>query len=124
MGSDNMALVESFEVQVPEPFDEITLGQRIEDENPYVSVVMQEVARMNKLMGEINRSLAELKLGLLGSLNMSDLMEALLKSLHLIQVPATWNKVGYPSLKNLAGWFADMLERQKQLVRWTDGAGC
>merc|ERR1711966_410593 len=65
-GGDNMALVEGFENQVPEPFDEITLGQRIEDENPYVCVVTQEVARMNMLTGEITRSLAELKLGLLG----------------------------------------------------------
>jgi len=79
---------------------------------------------MNKLMGEINRSLAELKLGLLGSLNMSDLMEALLRSLQLQQVPANWNKVGYPSLKSLGGWFADMILRQAQLARWTDGNGC
>lgn len=123
-GSSAMDLVEEFEVQVPELFDMITLGQRIEDETPYVCVVMQECERMNMLMGEINRSLAELKLGLLGSLNMSDLMEALLKSLHLQQVPANWTKVGYPSLKGLGSWFADMLLRQAQLARWTDGAGC
>jgi len=119
-----MALVEGFENQVPEPFDEITLGQRIEDENPYVCVVTQEVARMNMLTGEITRSLAELKLGLLGALNMSDLMEGLLRALTLQQVPANWNKVGYPSLKGLAGWFTDMLLRQQQLAMWIEGAGC
>jgi len=123
-GGDAMTIVEDLEAQVPELFDMITLGQRIEDENPYVCVVMQECERMNGLMGEINRSLAELKLGLLGSLNMSDLMEALLSALFLQQVPANWNKVGYPSLKGLAGWFADMILRQNQLARWTEGAGC
>jgi len=123
-GDTSMQLVEEFEVQVPELFDMITMAQRIEDENPYVCVVMQECERMNALMGEIIRSLAELKLGLLGSLNMSDLMEALLKALQLQQVPANWTKVGYPSLKGLAGWFGDMLLRQKQLFDWTDGSGC
>jgi len=119
-----MTVVEDLEKEVPELFDMITMSQRIEDENPYVCVVMQECERMNKLMGEINRSLAELKLGLLGALNMSDLMEALLTALFLQQVPATWTKVGYPSLKGLAGWFADMILRQAQLFRWTDGNGC
>merc|ERR1711988_48085 len=123
-GNDAMSVVEDLEKEVPELFDMITLSQRIEDENPYVCVVMQECERMNKLMGEINRSLAELKLGLLGALNMSDLMEALLTALFLQQVPATWTKVGYPSLKGLAGWFADMILRQAQLARWTDGNGC
>jgi dynein heavy chain len=119
-----MSIVESFEAQVPEQFDEITLDQRVEDRNPYVCVVLQEVERMNKLMFEITRSLAELKLGLLGALNMSDLMEALLTALGLQQVPANWNKVGYPSLKSLGPWFSDMLLRQQQLATWTEGSGC
>jgi len=119
-----MAMVEELEARIPELFDEITLDQRVEDRNPYVCVVLQEVERMDKLMGEIGRSLAELKLGLLGSLNMSDAMEALLKALSLQQVPASWAKVAYPSLKNLANWFEDMRKRQEQLAEWTTGAGC
>lgn len=79
---------------------------------------------MNKLLNEIIRSLAELKLGLQGALNMSDLMEALLKSLFLEKVPANWTKVGYHSLKGLGGWFNDMILRHAQLERWTDGTGC
>jgi len=116
--------VEDLEEKIPEMFDEITLDQRVEDRNPYVCVVLQEVERMNKLMGEIARSLAELKLGLLGSLNMSDMMEALLKALFLMQVPANWTKAAYPSLKGLTGWFEDMRKRQAQLAKWTEGAGC
>jgi len=123
-GNDTMAMVEELEARIPELFDEITLDQRVEDRNPYVCVVLQEVERMDKLMGEIGRSLAELKLGLLGSLNMSDAMEALLKALSLQQVPASWAKVAYPSLKNLANWFEDMRKRQEQLAEWTTGAGC
>lgn len=79
---------------------------------------------MNKLTSEIRRSLAELKLGLQGALNMSDLMEALLKALFIQQVPATWTKVGYPSLKGLGSWFEDMIKRHEQLAAWTAGSGC
>merc|ERR1712216_1107231 len=51
-------------------------------------------------------------------------MEALLSALYIQKVPATWTKVAYPSLKGLAGWFADMIKRSEQLYRWTDGNGC
>jgi len=121
---DPMVMVEELENKVPPLFDEITLDQRVQNRNPYVCVVLQEVERMNQLMREINRSLGELKLGLLGALNMSDLMEDLLKALYIEKVPATWTKVAYPSIKPLGGWFIDMIMRQEQLAKWTQGNGC
>jgi dynein heavy chain len=79
---------------------------------------------MNVLISYMKTSLAELKLGLQGALNMSDAMEALQSSMSMNKVPALWNKFAYPSLKNLSGWFGDMLLRSAQLSKWIEGAGC
>jgi len=113
-----MEMIEELQGLLPEMFDEITLGQRATDRTPYVCVIIQEVERMNLLTGEIRRSLTELKLGLEGALNMSDLMDDLLVSLKLGRVPSGWNKQAYPSLKALGLWFTDMLVRIEQLQAW------
>jgi dynein heavy chain len=119
-----MATIEDFESQLPENFDEITLDQRVDDRNPYVCVVLQEVARMNILLDTIRNSLADLKLGLQGALNMSDAMEDLQTALGLNKVCALWVKYSYPSLKSLGAWFQDALLRAAQLSKWTEGSAC
>lgn len=60
---------------------------------------------MNTLLGEIKRTLDDLKLGLTGALNITDAMENLQRSLQFNKVPASWESVAYPSRKNLALWF-------------------
>ena len=117
-------MIEDFEAQLPHDFDEITLDQRVQDRNPYVCVVLQEVARMNILLRTIRASLGELKLGLQGALNMSDAMEDLMNAMGLNRVCALWQKYSYFSLKNLAAWFADMLLRSAQLDKWIEGSDC
>merc|ERR1712032_434777 len=47
-------------------------------------------------------------------------MEKLGSDLQLNAVNAGWFKKAYPSLKSLAAWFNDLLERVKQLNVWTD----
>ena len=49
----------------------------MKDKTPYVVVALQEAARMNTLLTEMQQSMEELLLGLGGSLNMSDKMEKL-----------------------------------------------
>jgi len=119
-----MAMIDEFEGMLPEDFDELTLDQRVEDRNPYVCVVLQEVARMNILLRTMKQSLADLKLGLQGALNMSDAMETLQSCMGLNRVCPLWVKYSYPSLKNLGAWFADALLRAAQLQGWIDGSGC
>jgi dynein heavy chain len=119
-----MAMIEEFEGMLPEDFDEITLDQRIQDRDPYVCVVTQEVARMNILISTIRTSLGDLKLGLQGALNMSDAMEELQSNMNLNRVTPLWVKFSYPSLKNLGSWFADMILRIGQLAKWIEGSGC
>lgn len=74
---------------------------------------------MNILLGEIKRSLEDLRLGLTGALNITDQMEALGAALQFNKVPANWEKFAYFSRKGLAAWFFDLIERNNQLTAWT-----
>jgi dynein heavy chain len=62
--------------------------------------------------------LKELDLGLKGDLTISEAMESLMNSLFLNQVPASWEKLAYPSLSGLGMWYADLLMRIKELENW------
>merc|ERR1719446_1310565 len=42
-----------------------------------------------------------------------------MNSLFTQKVPAGWENLAWPSMAGLAGWFANFLERQKQLAEWT-----
>lgn len=46
-------------------------------------------------------------------------MENLSNALFLDLVPATWASKAYPSLYTLGIWYADMLQRVKELESWT-----
>jgi dynein heavy chain len=74
---------------------------------------------MNILLGEIRKSLEDLRLGLTGALNITDSMEALGRALQFNRVPETWEKYAYFSKKGLALWYPDMIERVIQLQLWT-----
>lgn len=50
--------------RVPEPFNLQELMGKVEELTPYTIVALQECERMNRLMGEIRRSLKECELGL------------------------------------------------------------
>ena len=61
----------------------------------------------------MRNSLFELQLGLKGDLTMSDQMEKLMNALFLDNVPKSWEKIAYPSLKKLTLWMADLEIRVK-----------
>ena len=93
--------------------------ERVGEMTPYTGVLLQEVERMNALLFEMRRSLAELHSGLKGDLSISDNMEKLMNALFDDKVPATWNKYAYPTMRPLASWLSDVLARQRQLESWT-----
>jgi len=117
----------------PHKFDLNTLAERAkplltESHGPYVVVATQECSRMNKLLQVIADSLAELKKGLNGQLNMSLPMEHLAEAISIGQVPgrnpfhtASWERSAWPSKKGLASWFMDLLQRNSELRNWSDG---
>jgi dynein heavy chain len=86
---------------------------------PYQFSFLLECAYMKKLLAEMQRSLAELKLGFKGELTMSDLMEKLADSLFSEKLPPTWAALGFPSLRPLVSWKSDVAKRCAQLSVFT-----
>eukprot|EP00658_Telonema_sp_P-2_P050413 TRINITY_DN38452_c0_g1_i1.p1 TRINITY_DN38452_c0_g1~~TRINITY_DN38452_c0_g1_i1.p1 ORF type:complete len:241 (+),score=72.03 TRINITY_DN38452_c0_g1_i1:76-798(+) len=74
--------------------------------------------RDSSLLKEIKKSLDLLRLGLIGELQMSVAMEALMDALVLDRVPTTWAGLAFASMRPLAGWLENVLARNKQLLDW------
>jgi dynein heavy chain len=118
--------------ELPSKFDIITLDEKAKplmdtDQQPYILVALQESGRMNVLLTEMLRSLEELQKGLAGALNMTNLMEELVLSLSINQVPgrnpfhkASWEKLAWFSMKSLSSWFPDMKLRCDSLRSWDE----
>jgi dynein heavy chain len=98
----------------------IEIRGRVTDKTPFVIVSLQESDRMNILLSTLRGSMIELELGISGALNVTEKMETLATDLQINKVTAVWMGVAYPSLKTLAAWFADLLERVRQLQEWTE----
>ncbi|TPX33478.1 hypothetical protein SmJEL517_g03633 [Synchytrium microbalum] len=111
-------VVEDILERLPENFNVAELASRVEERTPYISVALQECDRMATLTSEIRRSLRELELGLKGDLTITENMEALMNALFLNAVPASWEKLAYPSSQGLAAWYNDLLLRIKELEAW------
>ncbi|XP_030390149.1 dynein heavy chain 9, axonemal isoform X7 [Gopherus evgoodei] len=113
------ALLDEILEKLTDEFNILELMAKVEERTPYIVVAFQECERMNILTSEIKRSLKELDLGLKGELTMTSDMENLQNAIFLDTVPESWTKRAYPSMAGLAGWFADLLSRIKELETWT-----
>lgn len=71
------------------------------------TVLQQELLRYNKLIEVVRSSLQNVIKAIKGEVPMSLELEAVSDSLFKNQVPETWHKRAYPSLKPLASWFKD-----------------
>jgi dynein heavy chain len=87
---------------------------------PFQNVFMQECSQINILVNAIISTLKELELGFKGELTMSDAMENLCNSLYMNRVPAVWAKLAWPSLRPLASWMSNLMQRMEQLREWTE----
>ena len=84
------------------------------------TVLMQECQRYNKLIRVFTRSLNDVLKALKGLVVMSSDLESMAESLYTNQVPAMWVKQAYPSLKPLAAWIDDLVERLAFVKAWID----
>ncbi|XP_067855101.1 dynein axonemal heavy chain 1 [Heptranchias perlo] len=82
------------------------------------TVLVQEVIRYNRLLETIVQSLNDLLKALKGLVVMSLQLELMAESLYNNSVPEHWNAKAYPSLKPLASWVEDLLERIGFLQTW------
>jgi len=100
------------------PVEDLIRSMSDEEKGPYQFVFLQECEYMNVLVGEMNRSLAELQLGFKGELTMSPAMEDLAECLHTELIYAKWSKYGFPSTRALMSWLGNLKERCDQLNDW------
>lgn len=84
------------------------------------TVLVQEVARYNALLHAIHRSLHDLLKALKGLVVMSEQLEMMSNSIFINSVPDMWANKAYPSLKPLAAWVEDLVERMKFIQGWIE----
>jgi len=82
-------------------------------------VLVQELQRYNKLLLSIRKSLTNVRKGIKGLVVMSPELDAIFQKLLVGAVPPTWLSA-YPSLKPLASWSRDLIQRWQQLMDWCD----
>ena len=78
----------------------------------------QEVARMNGLLKVVAHTLDQLDRAIAGTVVMSADLEAMMNRMLDDKVPTQWEGVGFPSLKPLASWVPDLIERVTFLASW------
>lgn len=83
-----------------------------------LQVLCQEMLRFNRLTAIIRDSLAALQKAVAGLQVMSAETEGVLGAMALGAVPAHWKAKSYPSLRPLAGYVADLLQRLAMLETW------
>merc|ERR1711998_250976 len=84
------------------------------------TVVCQELQRFNKLLSKVRSSLQELQKAVKGLVVMSADLDAVMMAMFDNKLPAAWAKVSYPSLKPLASYVIDLLERLEFFQSWVD----
>jgi len=85
-------------------------------------VLTQELERFNNLTDVLKDSLLSFKLAVKGEVVMTSALEQLGSQLFFSKIPTIWEAASYPSLKPLAGYFADYLLRIEFLGQWLNGA--
>lgn len=108
--------------QVPPPVEIEPVMQKypVLYEQSMNTVLVQEIIRYNRLLSVIKQSLNDLLKALKGLVVMSQQLENMANSLFINQVPSMWAAKAYPSLKPLAAWVTDLVERMKFLQNWID----
>ncbi|KAF0035263.1 hypothetical protein F2P81_013021 [Scophthalmus maximus] len=98
--------------KIPQPFNvqEVMEKYPVLYEESMNTVLMQEVIRYNSLLSVISQSLGDIVKALKGLVVMSSELELMASSL--------FNNTAYPSLKPLASWVSDLLQRISFVQSW------
>ena len=89
-------------------------------DNSMNTVLVQELQRFNKLVSVCKESLKDVMNAVKGLTVMSAAIERSGNSLFFGKIPKKWLDASYPSLKPLAGYTSDLLERLKFFQKWLD----
>lgn len=105
---------------IPQPFNiQELLHEQLDDPTPLVTVLVQEMQRYNILLTKIRASLTNLKKAVKGLVVMDAALDIVFNMLLEGRVPPSWLSA-YPSLKPLAAWSRDLLQRIAQLQLWAE----
>ena len=84
------------------------------------TVLVQELERFNRLLSIVRSSLVNVRKAIKGLVVMSPQLEKLASELFFGRVPTLWMGRSYPTLRTLAGYVADLLDRLAFFQRWVD----
>ncbi len=84
------------------------------------TVLVQECHRYNGVTEEMQRSLKLLRKALKGFIVMTEELEKIANSLFSNQVPLSWEKKSFVSLKPLSSWIEDLNQRIAFIQSWID----
>lgn len=117
-------LAADYEKRLPENIDKSTGKKELFKVNEagnlesLSTVLIQEIERFNRLLSVMRESLADLQRAIKGEIAMSGELDSMYTSIINGQVPLNWEKKAYPSLKPLASWFRDLLQRVEVINEW------
>jgi dynein heavy chain len=125
MSPDELAsqLAEEIKAQLPGPLLKENAGplafvMRGQYMDSLSTVLEQEMQRFNRLLQRVGTSLVDLQKAIKGEVLMSDELDRMFTSLLNNRVPGLWAAVSYPSLKPLASWVKDFLQRMNMMATW------
>jgi len=109
--------------QVPGPYDMEPIYKKypVQYEESMNTVLQQEIIRYNNLLSVTKVTLGNVRKALVGQMVMTEELDDLGTAMFNQQVPASWAKKAYPSLKPLAAWVNDLLARLDFLNDWVEG---
>ncbi|KAM4722817.1 dynein axonemal heavy chain 1 [Rhinophrynus dorsalis] len=113
-------IAESIMKKVPQliPLNEVMEKYPVMYQESMNTVLVQEVIRYNCLLRVLSQTLGDLLKAMKGQVVMSSQLELMANSLYNNSVPEMWRSKAYPSLKPLASWVIDLLQRIQFLQKW------
>lgn len=84
------------------------------------TVLVQELEKFNRLLVTMRRLLVDIDLAINGFIVMSETLDEMYLKFTNNQVPKSWTKVGYLSMKPLSSWFKDLLLRVEFMRNWLE----